>query len=213
MLFATDEKAQPAATAQRLDGVRFEFPVASSAWLTSDRWTKPMPISRIPSVDVCIHRDEDRVLLIHRATTIDSDGLYRGDLPFGSEETFTTAEFERQAVGKIRDSFIQFADRTGIPDSEVGSFSKKKWLQILRDHRIVGVSLQEAGHWHLAPFYHTRAGRYRGDDELVWMPTSGPEDFFRLLRMAADRAELKKKRSQPNGTDNSGADLERSAEQ
>ena len=32
-----EERAQPAVTAQRLDGVRFEFRVASSAWLTRDR--------------------------------------------------------------------------------------------------------------------------------------------------------------------------------
>ena len=30
------ERAEPAGTAQRLDGVRFEFEVASSAWLTRD---------------------------------------------------------------------------------------------------------------------------------------------------------------------------------
>jgi hypothetical protein len=34
------ERAEPAATAQRLDGLRFEFQVASSAWLTRDRWAK-----------------------------------------------------------------------------------------------------------------------------------------------------------------------------
>jgi hypothetical protein len=36
----TVRKAEPAATAQRLDGVRFEFRVASSAWLTSERSPK-----------------------------------------------------------------------------------------------------------------------------------------------------------------------------
>jgi hypothetical protein len=40
--------AQPAVTAQRLDGVRFEFPVASSAWLTRDRSAKKMT-ARAPS--------------------------------------------------------------------------------------------------------------------------------------------------------------------
>lgn len=164
-----------------------------------------MPIPRIPSVDVCIHRDDDRVLLIHTATTVDTDGLYRGNLPFAAEEEFTIADFERLAVAKIRDSFAQFPKRVGIPDSEVGSFSKKKWLRILRDHRVVGVSLQESGHWHLDPFSHTRAGRYRGDDQLLWVPTSTPESFIRLLWMAVGRAELKKKKAQPVGTDNSGA--------
>jgi hypothetical protein len=37
-----ERRAEPAATAQRLDGVRFEFEVASSAWLTRDRSAKPM---------------------------------------------------------------------------------------------------------------------------------------------------------------------------
>jgi hypothetical protein len=37
---ADEERAEPAVTAQRLDGVRFEFEVASSAWLTSDRSAK-----------------------------------------------------------------------------------------------------------------------------------------------------------------------------
>jgi hypothetical protein len=41
LLFEKDDNgAQPAATAQRLDKVRFEFGVASSAWLTSDRSAK-----------------------------------------------------------------------------------------------------------------------------------------------------------------------------
>ncbi len=35
-----EKRAEPAVTAQRLDGVRFEFEVASSAWLTSDRSAK-----------------------------------------------------------------------------------------------------------------------------------------------------------------------------
>jgi hypothetical protein len=39
---AHENGAEPAATAQRLDGVRFEFEVASSAWLTRDRWAKKM---------------------------------------------------------------------------------------------------------------------------------------------------------------------------
>jgi tetratricopeptide (TPR) repeat protein len=35
-----EERAEPAVTAQRLDGVRFDFRVASSAWLTRDRSAK-----------------------------------------------------------------------------------------------------------------------------------------------------------------------------
>jgi hypothetical protein len=39
---ALNERAEPAVTAQRLDRVRFEFQVASSAWLTRDRSAKVM---------------------------------------------------------------------------------------------------------------------------------------------------------------------------
>ena len=37
LLSPHEERAEPAVTAQRLDGVRFEFRVASSAWLTRER--------------------------------------------------------------------------------------------------------------------------------------------------------------------------------
>jgi hypothetical protein len=40
--YLKNEEAEPAVTAQRLDGVRFEFRVASSAWLTRDRSAKTM---------------------------------------------------------------------------------------------------------------------------------------------------------------------------
>ena len=40
VVYMKTERAEPAVTAQRLDGVPFEFRVASSAWLISDRWPK-----------------------------------------------------------------------------------------------------------------------------------------------------------------------------
>jgi hypothetical protein len=41
-----EEGAEPAVTAQRLDGVRFEFRVASSAWLTRDRSAEDFMVKR-----------------------------------------------------------------------------------------------------------------------------------------------------------------------
>ena len=155
-----------------------------------------MPISLIPSIDVCLDRNHERVLLIHKAHTVDSDGMYRGNLPFAVEEEFSVDEFERVAVSKIRESFASFPSRKGIPDSEVGSFTKKKWLSILREHRIVGISMQDF--WHFGPFYHTRAARSRGEDYLSWDPSLPDRSFYRLLWMALGRAELKKRR--PNQT-------------
>lgn len=98
-----------------------------------------MAITRNPSVDVCLHRSLRWIVLVHTAHTIDTDGMFRGNLPWGQEEKFGLGEFEQRGRELIENSLAAFPFRDGVPDSEVGSFTKLKWRELLKDHRVVSI--------------------------------------------------------------------------
>lgn len=157
-----------------------------------------MQIAHIPTISVCLHRSLRWILLIHRAHTVDSDGTFRGELPFGEEQKFGLREFQQDGLAAIRESFSAFSSRVGIPDSEVGSFSMKKWQAILKDHRMVGIDADDSGLWHFSPQYSRRPGcvsSARNGDATLWDPTSGNDLFLRTLWFAFGAAELPKRRT------------------
>ncbi len=157
-----------------------------------------MPIPVIPSVDVCLSCDLQRILLVHHARTFDSDGFFRGNLPFAEPSTFTLDRFEGIGVKSIRESFEEFGSRLGKPDSECGALSKKAMTALFRDHRVVGISLQESGVWHLGPLHHRQVGRSGGsgpEDSSIWVPSERTKQFFRLLWFSFGCADLPTKRS------------------
>ncbi|MGC4073107.1 MAG: hypothetical protein QM760_11410 [Nibricoccus sp.] len=121
-----EERAEPAATAQRLDGARFEFRVARSAWLTRDRSAMNYLVNKA-LLDLHDKYDGDLGLLDERwASQEDRDA-------FSSEQVRTLGEYiEKLRISKTGSLAQEFKSRVETRIKELEENIDPVVVEILR---------------------------------------------------------------------------------